>query len=262
MTGCRAPTSASRLPRTRSSYESQSFDISIEKYFSRGTAVIIAAFHKDLSDWIIDFSDTIDLEQQIINAGFGGILTSAPELATGSFSGPVNFADGSITGIEGTIRVDLVDISPALDGFGTSFSVTYADAEVEDQNMQALPIPGYSETVWSGDIFYEKNGWQAKLAARYRSGFLSEVQNFDGSLSGADARSETILDAQIGYTFEDTGGFLEGLGFQVEVFNLTNEPFVTQNDLLDAAGNQVIGTFPSRHELYGRTYNFTVKKSF
>ncbi len=242
-------------------YSSTSYDISFEKYFSRGTALVVAVFHKDLSDWVIDFNDTIDLEQQINNAGFGSILTGAPELATGSFSGPVNFGDGSITGIEGTLRVDFVDLSEGLDGFGGSFSFTYADAEVEDTTENLLDIPGYSETVWSGDLFYEKNGFQAKLSARHRSGFLSEVQNFDGSLSGADARSETILDGQIGYTFEEASGFLEGVGVQFEVFNITNEPFVTQNDLFDPAGNQ-IGTFPSRHELYGRTYNFTIKKEF
>jgi iron complex outermembrane receptor protein len=84
-------------------------------------------------------------------------------------------------------------------------------------------------------------------------------------LSGAQARSETILDAQIGYTFEDRDDFLNGLGFQFEVFNLTNEPFVTENDLFDAggrAGGNQIGTFPSRHETYGRTFNFTIKKEF
>ncbi|MEL6528945.1 MAG: TonB-dependent receptor [Pseudomonadota bacterium] len=242
-------------------YESVSYDLSVEKYFSPGTALIVAVFHKDLSDWVIDFNEIIDLEQQINNAGFGSILNTAPELATGAFSGPVNFADGSITGIEGTVRLDFVDLTSALDGFGAFFSFTYADAEVEDQNQDALPIPGYSETTWSGDIFYEKNGFQAKLAARYRSGFLSEVQNFDGSLSGADARSETIVDGQIGYTFQNESGPLKGLALQFEVFNITDEPFVTQNTLFDAGGAE-IGAFPSRHELYGRTYNFTVRKSF
>ncbi|MDC8754308.1 TonB-dependent receptor [Erythrobacter sp. sf7] len=242
-------------------YSSTSYDISFEKYFSPGSAIIVAAFHKDLSDWIIDFNELIDLTQPIENAGFGGILTTAPELATGVFSGPVNFADGKITGIEGTLRVNFGDLSNALDGFGGFYSITYADAEVENQNFNPLPIPGYSDLTWSGDIFYEKNGFRAKLAARYRSGFLSEVQNFDGSLSGADAQSETILDAQIGYTFDKPGSVLNGLGLLFEVFNLTNEPFVTQNDLFDAGGNE-IGTFPSRHELYGRTFNFTIRKNF
>lgn len=242
-------------------YESLSFDVSLEKYFSPGTAVIVAVFHKDLSDWIIDFNELIDLTQPITNAGFGGVLGTAPELATGVFSGPVNFADGSITGIEGTVRLDFGDLVPALEGFGGFFSYTYADAEVEDDTMTPLDIPGYSETTWSGDIFYERDGFRAKVAGRYRSGFLSEVQNFDGSLSGADAQNELIVDAQIGYTFQQDSGALKDLGILFEVFNLTNEPFVTQNDLFGATGD-VIGTFPSRHEIYGRTFNFTIRKNF
>lgn len=243
-------------------YRSTSYDISFEKYFSPGSALAVALFHKDLSDWVIQFREIIDVTEPINNAGFGDILVGAPELATAVLDGPVNFSSGKITGIEATLRLDFVDVADALDGFGGSFSYTYADASVDDEEGVALSIPGYSQDVWSGDLFFEKYGFQAKLSARHRGGFLSEVQNFDGSLSGADARSETILDAQVGYTFEDRDGFLDGLGFQFEVFNLTNEPFVTQNDLLDASGTSVIGNAPSRHEVYGRTFNFTVKKEF
>ena len=242
-------------------YKSTAYDISFEKYFSPGTAIILAAFHKDLSDWVIDFSELRDLTQSIQNFGAGGILASNPQVATGVFSGPVNFADGTITGVEGTVRLNFGDFSDTLDGFGGFASVTYADAEVQNQNFNAIAIPGYSDVTWSGDIFYEKYGFRAKLAARYRSGFLSEVQNFDGSLSGANAQPETILDAQIGYTFEKEGSFLNGVQVLAEVFNLTNEPFVTENDLFNATG-QTIGTFPSRHELYGRTFNFTIRKNF
>ncbi len=242
-------------------YESISFDISFEKYLSAGSAIVIAGFHKDLSDWVVDGSEIADLTQQIVNSGNGAFLAANPEVATGIAGGPVNFADGSITGIEGTIRLDFADLTPALDGFGGFFSYTYADAEISDDINGVTPIPGYSENTWSGDIFYERNGWRAKFAARHRSGFRSEVQNFDGSLSGADAQSETILDAQIGYTFQEDAGSLAGLGILFEVFNLGNEPFVTQNDLLGPGGD-VIGAFPSRHEIYGRTFNFTIRKNF
>ena len=242
-------------------YRSTSYDISIEKYFSPGSAIIVAAFHKDLSDWVLDFSELADLTQSINNAGFGAILGNRPDVAIGRFSGPVNFADGKITGVEGTVRVNFGDLTDALDGFGGFYSITYSDAEVQNQNFNPIAIPGYSDITWSGDIFYEKHGFRAKLAARHRSGFLSEVQNFAGQLQGADAQPETILDAQIGYTFEKADGFLNGVQILAEVFNLTNEPFVTQNDLFNPAG-AVIGAFPSRHETYGRTFNFTVRKTF
>jgi len=242
-------------------FKSTSFDLSFEKYFSATSALSLAVFHKDLADWVIAFSSLADLTDQINNAGYGAILDSNPEVAIGTVNGPVNFSSGKITGIEGTLRIDFADLTDTFDGFGGSFSATYADASVDDQNGVPIAIPGYSKYIWSSDLFYEKNGWQAKLSARYRDGFLSEVQNFDGSLSGADARAETILDGQIGYTFEERDDFLKGFGIQFEVFNITNEPFVTQNDLLDGSGN-VIGNAASRHELYGRTYNVTIKKEF
>ncbi len=243
-------------------YRSTSFDISFEKYFSPGTAIIIAAFHKDLSDWVINQPTILDLTQQIENAGFGSILTNAPQLATGAFDGPVNFSDGNITGIEGTVRVNFGDFIDALDGFGGFYSVTYSDAKIDPPGQNPIRIPGYSDLTWSSDIFYEKYGFRAKLAARYRGGFLSEVPNFAGGLEGAEALSETILDAQLGYTFEKEGSVLNGVQVLAEVFNLTNQPFRTQNELFDAGGASLGTSFPSRHEIYGRTFQFTIRKSF
>ncbi|GGY45434.1 TonB-dependent receptor [Parvularcula lutaonensis] len=243
-------------------YESVSFDLSFEKYFSSATAFAFAVFHKDLSDWVIDFNTVADLTQQIEARGAGAFLDANPQTAIGVVNGPVNFAEGSISGFEATFRSSLGDFFPALEGFGFNASYTYADNQLEDQNGDTTPIPGYSESIWSGDIYYERYGWRARLNARNRSEFLSEVQNFDGSLSGADAQAETILDAQIGYDFDS--GPLEGFGILLEAYNITDEPFVTQNDLFlnqDPAQGQ-IGTFPSRYENYGTTFNLTIRKEF
>ena len=243
-------------------YRSTSFDVWFEKYFTPGTAVIVAAFHKELSDWVVNQPTILDLTQQIQNAGLGSILTTAPQLATGAFDGPINFSDGSITGVKGTLRLNFGDFIEALDGFGGFYSVIYFDAKIDPPGQAPIPIPGYSDLTWSSDIFYEKHGFRAKLAARYRGGFLSEVPNFAGGLEGAEALSETILDAQVGYTFTKDGSFLNGVQVLAEVFNLTDQPFVTQNELFNAGGASLGTSFPSRHEIYGRTFQFTVRKSF
>ncbi|WP_086736713.1 TonB-dependent receptor [Erythrobacter colymbi] len=241
-------------------YRSTNLDLSIEKYFTPGTAIIVAGFYKDLGDWVLDQTNSVNLTREINLAGWQALLNANPQLAQGTYSGPTNFASGKIKGIEGTLRLNYGDLTEALDGFGSFASVTYSDAKITNGNA-SISIPGYSDLTWSGDIFYEKHGFRAKLAARYRSGFLSEVQNFAGQLQGAEAQGETILDGQIGYTFEKADGFLNGVQILAEVFNLTNEPFVTQNDLFNAGGQRV-GTFPSRHEIYGRTFNFTIRKNF
>ena len=241
-------------------YRATSFDAAIEKYFGDASAVSLAVFHKDLEDWVIDRAIVVDATQQYEAIGLGDFLAANPEVAATRLNGPVNFADGSISGYEATLRLSLDDVLPnTLEGFGFGASYTYADNGLEDENGNEITIPGYSDTVWSGDVYYENFGFRGKLSARYRSGFLSEVQQFDGTLSGAQAVEETIIDAQIGYEWES--GPLEGFSVNLEIFNLTDEPFVTENDIFDANGNGV-GTFASRHELYGTTSNFTIAKRF
>ena len=237
-------------------YESAQFDLAFERYFDATTAVSLAVFHKDLSDWVLDRSTVVDASQQIQAIGQGAFLAANPQVAQTQLNGPVNFADGSITGIEATVRANLDNVlPPSLAGFGFTASYTYADNGLEDENGNEITIPGYSDKVWSGDVYYENHGWRSRISARHRSGFLSEVQQFDGTLSGARAQDETIVDLQVGYEWDN--GPLSGFGINFEVFNLTDEPFVTENVTADPGV-----TFPSRHELYGRTYNVTVSRSF
>ncbi|MCI4643166.1 MAG: TonB-dependent receptor [Hyphomonadaceae bacterium] len=241
-------------------YRSTSFDAAVEKYFGDASAVSFAVFHKDLEDWVIDRVVVVDATQQYGAIGLSDFLAANPEIAATRLEGPVNFADGSISGYEATLRLSLDDVLPGtLEGLGFGASYTYADNGLEDENGNEISIPGYSDTVWSGDVYYENFGFRGKLSARYRSGFLSEVQQFNGMLDNAQAVEETIIDAQIGYEWES--GPLEGFSVNLEIFNLTDEPFATENDIFNANGDGV-GTFVSRHELYGTTYNFTVAKRF
>ncbi|MDJ0921331.1 MAG: TonB-dependent receptor [Henriciella sp.] len=237
-------------------YQATAFDVSFERYFDATSAISVAVFHKELEDWIVDVTTRgVNLTDSLGLLGWEGTLAANPEFAIGSVSGPQNFAEGSITGIEATLRLGLDRFLPEqLAGFGVNASYTYADNELEN-DIGSTDIPGYSDTVWSGDVYYENHGWRGRISARYRSEFLAEVQNFDGSLSGSQAQDETIVDLQVGYEWDD--GPLEGFAVNFEVFNLTDEPFVTE----DVTADPTV-TFPSRHEEYGTTYNFTISKSF
>ena len=241
-------------------YQSTSFDVSFEKYFGPTTALSVAVFHKELSDWVETATRTTDITEQLTSIGIPALdafVAANPQVATAVTSFPENISDGSITGIEATLRMSLDDYLPAqFEGFGFNASYTYADSSLSGAvSGNDIRIPGYSDNVWSGDLYYENHGWRTRISARHRSGFLSEVPQFDGSLTGAEAQDETIVDLQIGYEWED--GALEGLGVNFEVFNLTNEPFVTEAETADPSV-----VFPSRHELYGTTYNITVSKKF
>ncbi|MEM7458108.1 MAG: TonB-dependent receptor [Pseudomonadota bacterium] len=241
-------------------YQSTSFDVSFEKYFAPTTAVSVAVFHKELSDWVETATRTLDITEQLTSVGIPALdafIAANPQAATAVTSFPENISDGTITGIEATLRMSLDDYLPEqFEGFGFNASYTYADSSLSGAiSGDDIRIPGYSDNVWSGDIYYENHGWRTRVSARHRSGFLSEVPQFDGSLTGAEAQDETIVDLQIGYEWEE--GPLEGFGVNFEVFNLTNEPFVTEAETTDPSV-----VFPSRHEEYGTTYNITVSKKF
>ena len=237
-------------------YQATGFDIAVERYFDATTALSLAVFHKELSDWVVSNPSLIDGSQIIQAGGLGAFLSANPDVSLTRLNGTDNASDGSITGFEATARVSMDRFLPeSLAGFGFSASYTYADASIKAPSGNDIDIPGYSETVWSGDVYYENHGWRSRLSARQRSDFLSEVPLFDGSLSGAQALEEIIVDLQVGYEWAE--GPLKGFAVNFEVFNLTDEPFVTESE------TALTGvSFPSRHELYGTTYNFTISKSF
>ncbi len=237
-------------------YQAESYDFAVQHFFSDTGELSLAVFHKDLSDYVIGGSTVVTSEEQAVNILGQAFVDANPTSAVTTVGAPGNFQSGDVTGFEGNLRFPLEALVDSLEGFGINANYSYTKSEIEDENGRSIRIPGYSENVASGGVYYEANGLQARVNVRYRDGFLSEVQEFDGSLNGAEALSETLVDAQIGYEFQS--GALEGFSVNIEGYNLTDEPFRTENDLVDFPGE----TFVSRYETYGRTFNFTVAKKF
>src|SRR3546814_7607721 len=70
-------------------------------------------------------------------------------------------------------------------------------------------MPGLSRWVVNGTAYFEKAGFQARISGRYRSKFLAEVSGLSLKRDLVTAKSEMVVDAQVGYTFQS--GALEGL---------------------------------------------------
>lgn len=239
-------------------FETTYGDVSAEYYFSPAGAISIAGFVKDIQDYV-QGSNTIINNSILASQFLGGDFVSAnPDAAFINVGGPANVGTGSLAGFEVAVRLPLEDFidNEFLSGFGVNGAFTYSDASVEFDGNN-VDIPGYSSETASGEIYYEKNGFRARLNARYRSGFQAEILQFNGQNIGARALSETILDAQIGYDFDDRfGKLVEGTTIAFEVYNLTDEPFRTTNTT--ASGED----FVRRREDYGVSYNFILSKKF
>jgi iron complex outermembrane receptor protein len=91
------------------------------------------------------------------------------------------------------------------------------------------------------------------VSNRYRGDFVGEVPEFDSSLTLKNVQAESLLDAQIGYEFQD--GMLKGLGVTVSGTNLTDEPFVL-NNVGDPDYNLI------KHQKYGSVYALAVTYKF
>ena len=74
-------------------YQSTSLDVSFEKYFGPTTALSVAVFHKELSDWIETATRTTDITEQLTSIGIPALdafVAANPEVATAVTSFPEN----------------------------------------------------------------------------------------------------------------------------------------------------------------------------
>jgi outer membrane receptor protein involved in Fe transport len=100
-------------------------------------------------------------------------------------------------------------------------------------------------------VYYEKNGFEARVSQRRRSDFVGEISNFAAERTLRYVVGENVIDAQVGYTFEK--GPLKGVGLLLQVNNLTNEAYETYN----GNKNQQL-----EYQKYGRTILFGANYKF
>ncbi|MBH5322002.1 TonB-dependent receptor [Aurantiacibacter sediminis] len=215
-------------PRLRP-YRANAVDFNVERYFAGGSGVVaLQLFYKDIVSYIDGSRTVFDYTGFPLPAG------QEPATLIGTLDSEVNTGGGDFYGGELSITLPFDVFTSALDGFGVTGGVGYTETKIENFEGNEDVIPGYSEWVANGTIYYERGGFNARASARYRSEFLGDFTGFGGSPTRRQARAETIIDAQIGYNFE--GGSLDGLSIFLNGSNLTNAPFVAQanaeNDLL------------------------------
>ena len=237
-------------------YQSTNIDVSLEQYFHGGGYIALSGYYKHLTDFVdpnnsyaYNFASLLGAltpaQQAIVNAN---------KLTIGNVSAPANTGRGSVIGAEATLSLPFKSVTKALEGFGMFVSANYTDSEIKfaSNPTQAITLPGLSKWTASGTVYYERYGFQARVNYRYRSSFLAEVAGLSANPTYRTARSEGILDAQIGYEFQS--GFLKGFAILAQAKNLTDRPFVTyQND----DPRQVID-----YQRYGRDYYLGVTYKF
>jgi iron complex outermembrane receptor protein len=223
------------------------FDLAYENYFVTGGYIAISGFYKDLESYVYQQSTVFDF------TGYPYTGPNAPLIREGYVTQWQNTGGGKIYGAELSASLPFNVLSGALDGFGALLSGSYTDSRVRlGPDADPTTLPGLSKWVVNSTLYYEKDGFQARVSGRYRSEFLAEVSGLSLKRDLVSAMSEFLVDAQIGYEFQD--GPMAGLAILATASNLTNEPFVT---FQNGDERQI-----RDHQNYGRNYMLGLSYKF
>jgi iron complex outermembrane receptor protein len=207
-------------------------DLSYEWYFAEDGLLSAAYFYKDLQSWNLQTRVVSDFTSYII-PGYHDVFTEADTKAGKSLKSThgvttANVAAGSgyVSGTELQANIPLRIVSDYLDGLGVTASAAFMDGEIDNAGAKQA-VPGLSKETYQLTVYFERAGFEARVSARKRSRYLSETQGLSLALTPGTDLGATLVDAQIGYNFADSGiKSLEGLTVTLQAQNLTNEATV------------------------------------
>lgn len=226
-------------------FTSDNFDISLEYYFSDSAYVSGATFYRDL------FGFTRNYPRYVEDQQYGTVWLSKPE----------NTGDGEIWGWEINTQTFMdYDFMPAaLHAFGISANVTRLEGKERFPGQLDIageetygPIPGLSKYTYNTAVFYEKDGFSARLSYNRRDTWVNWFRNTVGAkgFTGNKTKARDRLDLSASYEINDN------FTVYADISNIMANPFhnyVQHND-------NIAYTQDIRDE--GRYYGVGLKFSF
>ena len=238
-------------------WRATALDLGYEKYFENKAYVSVALFYKKLQTYI--YSQTVSTDLAAYEVGLPPPATgSHAYVGSGYVTIPLNGQGGRLDGAEFTLSAPGEMLSDWLTGFGASVSVSETESSIRVQgsvsglpNSSNITLPGLSKTVASAMLYYERYGFAARIATRYRSNYIGEIDDYAGDRALEYVRHELITDFQTSYELQS--GPAKGLMFLFQINNLTNTPFIDYS--ADQGRIRDYETF-GRDVFFGANYKF------
>ncbi len=214
------------------SYEANQFDLSYENYFADDGYFAVSFFYKDIKNWHRDNSELTDFTPVYIPEIHQDSNGAAPATFSGLVDTNTDGFEGYVRGHELQAGIPFRVIHEVLDGFGIMASATFLSGQLDaTETAESGKIPGLSEESYSLTAYYERNGFEARLAGTKRDAFVTETRGGSLSLVETEDLGAAIWDAQISYDFSESGlESLHGLRVSFQAQNLTDEDTIQIND--------------------------------
>ncbi|MFK3740008.1 TonB-dependent receptor [Massilia sp. TN1-12] len=204
-------------------FRAKSIDLAYEKYWESKAYVSAALFYKKLDTYIVNAGRTFDFSPLLLPTSY-----QAPS-NVGIYTSPVNGSGGNIKGVELAASMPFNLITRYLDGFGVVANVAQNSSKVSlpdttNGGSGSMMLPGLSKRAASLTVYYEKNGFSARAAERYRSDFIGEVSTNTGDRELTYFQGDKVVDLQFGYEFQT--GAMKGLSLLLEMNNVNDAPYM------------------------------------
>lgn len=183
--------------------ESNNYDMSLEWYGESGRSASVAAYYKDISQWIFWGGQTVNYNLQVTEEG---APTTQKDVAF-SAGKPFNGDTATLTGVEFAFQ-QLFN-----NGFGAQVNYTYADTTSTttlDSVKVKGKLDGVSKNTYNFIGFYEDERFSARLSYSYRDSYVAGARSgpYGNPLINTPYAS---LDLSLGYNLTDSISlYLEG----------------------------------------------------
>ncbi len=221
-------------------------------------------FYKELLNWHSDNISYRNFSEYFIPGYHDAGLPDDAEFQSvdGRSTKVIESGKGHVQGTEFQASLPFHLLADELDGLGVIASATFMDGEINRTVVQdgvgveiVERVPGLSKESLQLTVYYERAGFEFRVSGRKRSSFLTEERGLSLALVPATDLGATLVDAQIGYDFGESGiAGLEGLSVRLQVQNLTDEDTVLTNG---ADARQIV-----RYQSFGTNYLLGVNYKF
>jgi len=195
-------------------------DLAYQWYFDKGSLFSAALFYKQIGSYI-----GITTDNTTIN-GRQAVITRS-----------INGEGGYVRGLELVYQHAFTRLPAPFDGLGVAANWSYNESDIHEYTND-YPMEGLMRNNGGVTLWYEKNGFEARLSANYHSPFVRMPKWTAGYM--AENGEETYVTANFSYYLTPQ------LQLRVGLDNITNQKVVYTQ-----AGNQYMQNVME----YGRRYN-------